>query len=212
MPGRPPRQPCTQGSVCNMAIELADDERAHWLQNQLGHPQNAVPLCLNETVMRHEYSALRFRDRAKTVASPALMHVAFIDDRRMPAIQDMIKVAKMGAGDRTAYLALLRVRSLFHGVAHQLHTANISTVSIEDVDLPSHVKCIAAGLRRLVPRSSRMRSAALFKPMVHWILPRHVEQVLVIDTDVVPLRPLDGLHSEVSIMRIRGALIGLVPE
>ena len=215
---------CESQHVCGAALRLATGAHAQWIRDRMAAEHRSTnrssgstrPLCLNATAEGDEqYSAAHFRRTVAGLgvpnASAPLLHVVFIDDRRRPEWENMIDVAQLGAGgSRTAFLALLRYPNV--NVSEALESNGFQVISAAEHDLPEHVKCIHAGLQTLVPRRSKMRGWALLKPMLHWILPTSVHAALVLDTDTVPLRPLDGLLGDLERMREAGAILGMVRE
>ena len=209
---------CASQSVCGVAMRLAGTRRAAWIAERLSDARSSgsrsrrvLPFCLNQ-------SAAAVRDESFTVdhlrslaafSVNSTMHVVFIDDRPRPSWERMLHVARLGVGSDTRFLALLRGPSA--ELRNRLAAAGMGTIDI--VRLPEHVRCIHSGLHRLVPsQAGRLGASVLLKPMLHWILPKTVERAVVLDTDVLPLRSLDGLAAEFALMRASGAVIGLVRE
>ena len=219
---------CESQPVCGAALRLATGTHAQWIRDRMAAEHRSTnrssastrPLCLKATPEGDEqYSAAHFRrtvaELGMTNASTPLLHVVFIDDRRRPEYENMIDVAQLGRGSRTAFIALLRypnVNVSGVNVSETLESNGLQVISAAENTLPKHVKCIHAGLKRLMPRRSKMRGWALLKPMLHWILPTSVHAALVLDTDTVPLQPLDGLLGDLERMREAGAILGLVRE
>lgn len=206
-------------TVCSAAVAYANSSaRSSWITkficNGLG-PAKAyggqLSTCLTNSLRAGEEDfapGLQFssaRDEAE-----GFLHVIFIDDRPSPDVGTMMSVARMGNGSKVRFVALLR-SNVLRG-RRSLHEHGFSVLSLDDAALPAHARCVHRGLERLVPKGSKMRGAALYKPMLHWLLPKEMEHALVLDSDTVPLRPLDGLLDEIPKMRRKGALIALVPE
>lgn len=208
-------------TVCAGAITHATTSaRARWIEKHICNgngPRKALggqlPLCIkglrDGAVSLNDFAPQRRIDNMSSKRE-GLLHVIFIDDRASPNIASMLDVARLGNGTMVRFVALLRNPP--SAVVQTLRERGVSIIKLDEAALPNHAVCVHRGLSRLVPRGSRMRGAALYKPMLHWLLPRHMQHVLVIDSDTVPLKPLETLLDEIPKMRSQGALVGLVPE
>ena len=231
---------CAAEHVCAAALKLADAQRGTWLRHYVGQlsPKNVThfsrfvkmprfgegtsKLCLNDTVPHEDFAQARLQRDASAAEPANVLHVVFIDDRATPDVEGMASVARHvarlgGRSERLAYIALL-----WNAPPTANATARAANIEILHVAssptrpwgpfTASGARCIYTGLQQMVPKKSKMRIAAIAKPLLHWILPDSVQQALILDTDVVPLRPLDTLLDQLAEMRRRGALIGLVHE
>ena len=215
---------CARQHVCSTALSRARLEspaRARWLLGRIDIARRRYsqrPLCLNSTLpSAHAFGRAAAVEHSRALGVPgskALLHAVFIDDRKSPNFEAMWHVARMGNGSHMRFLALVP-RPKLHDVAMEqkswLADHGFDVIYIDEASLPQHIRCVHWGLRRMVT-NKKLRYAAMLQPLVFWILPRTVRYALVLDTDLVPLRPLDALLAEVPRMRSMGALLGLVVE
>ena len=202
----------TNCTVCQAVVEYADEERAQWVgvwgSALGGHAQAKIlPYCLDTATVSVQHFDPLWRPKIP-ISSDLLLHIVFIDDRSSPDVPQMLTVARLANGTRVRFVALIHRPT----AKNELLLLEAGFL-IRHLELrPQRADCLHAGLLRLVPKGSKMRGAALFKPMLHWLLPDHIHHALILDTDTVPLRPLDALLDEIPKMRSKGALIGLVRE
>ena len=136
--------------------------------------------------------------------------IAFFDDRPNPNLETMARlvdaIREVSAGGHgVAFHALLErpVDGLPRGV-------RITALS----GLPAHVRCVQRGLARFVTTdfSGRRMAGVLHKVLIHWILPSDIGRIVMLDSDIIPLRSVSALRDEFVRMRHAGALFGLSAE
>lgn len=151
-------------------------------------PPALRPLCLNGT-----------KPPQSTAPDDGLIHIGFFDTRRTPKTAGMVAAAEQirKAADNPSKLrfhALLRASVSVPGMTHEL------------VQLPSHAQCVYAGLARLAHGPG---PAYLYKPLLHYLMPT-VRRLILLDTDVVVLRPIEQLYRQFD--RFGAAVVGVGNE
>ena len=201
-----------------------DPPHAAWISRRLPREWSDVRLDVRPACLE-AHRAARLEDgpppsdgrqhAATTTSSSSAEAIAVVlfDDRAEPHLQTMERLYQ--AVRNTSHHsqedhARAAARLEFHAVlAQPMSLPGVRVTSL--ASLPEHVRCVHAGLARLVGRRSKLRGV-LFKAMLHWILPTDVARAVVLDTDLVPLQPLTRLRREFAAMRRTGALFGAVAE
>ena len=131
-----------------------------------------------------------------------LIHVAFYDTR---------------APQRRNWMGVLRAAAVLDGQGVRLHALLASPLP---PSVPAHIRVAALELRspgarclhaNLVRLSHGPGRTYLLKPLLHFVLPPSVRRVLVLDTDVVMIRPLAELWGQFARFGPE-AVLGLVAE
>jgi len=131
-----------------------------------------------------------------------LIHVAFYDTR---------------APQRRNWMGVLRAAAMLDGPGVRLHALLASPLP---PSVPAHIRVAALELRspgarclhaNLVRLSHGPGRTYLLKPLLHFVLPPSVRRVLVLDTDVVMIRPLAELWGQFARFGPE-AVLGLVAE
>lgn len=110
------------------------------------------------------------------------IHVGFFDNSARPNINSMLRIA-----------AMVNVTSKVQFHAIMLHPRPIPGFSVWPVRLPASVLCVYDGL---IMRSSGHGPDYLFKPLLAWMLPPTIRQLILLDCDAVPLRDIRELFAE----------------
>lgn len=110
-----------------------------------------------------------------------LVHAVFFDDRKEPNVRGMLRAAQ----------PINRSHVRFHAVLST--PVDIPGMRVTRLQLPALAQCIYAGLRAI---SHGPGPHYLYKPLLHLLLPREVQRVVLLDTDVVVIRDLRELLSE----------------
>ena len=152
-------------------------------------PPEILPTCLNGT-----YPLMR-RGRLAPTTDDGLMHVAFYDTRKKANIAGMLRASRLINGSGVRLHALLA------------HPQAVPGMEVTQLHLPPRAKCIHGNLCRL---SHGPGPQYLYKPLLHWVLPVSVRRLIVLDSDVVLVRPLRELWAEFE--RFDGALVGVANE
>lgn len=198
-----------------------DPPHAAWISRRLPREWSGVRLDVRPACLEaHRTAGLEDgpppsnarQHAAATASSAEAIAVVLFDDRTEPHLQTMARlyeaVRNSSHNGHEGQSAAARLE--FHAVlAQPMSLPGVRVTSL--ASLPEHVRCVHAGLARLVSRRSKLRGV-LFKAMLHWILPTDVARAVVLDTDLVPLRPLTRLRREFAAMRQTGALFGAVAE
>ena len=217
---------CERQHVCSAALErarLVASNRAKWIYQRIDHVPDKrrptrLPLCLgdgNVTIDDFFPTATPALGASGSRQFDGLLHAVFIDDRPGPDLTAMLHIARMGNGTRMRFHALVRRPPA--GLPAEAHAAwsRSTGIRFQHIDhdlLPPHVRCVHAGLGRMVS-SMRLKYGTMLQPLLFWILPAEVEYALMLDMDLVPLRPFDHLLLEhAPRMRRAGALLGLAVE
>lgn len=126
--------------------------------------------------------------------------VALLDSRARPNINSMLRIgALLNASTATVrFHAILAASDLQHRLPGFL---------VHPLRLSPEAQCLHAGLSK---RAGGNGPSFLLKPLLPWILPTSLRRIILLDSDVVPLRDIRHLHAEFS--RFCGRLIGLVRE
>lgn len=215
-------QPFNQTYFLTRLTRGLDPPHAAWISRRLPREWSDVRLDVRPSCLKaHRTGAARLEDgpppshakqHAVAASSAEAIAVVLFDDRAEPHLQTMSTLYEAVRNVSQDHDDQVRsaVRLEFHAVlAQPLSLPGVRVTAL--ASLPDHVRCVHAGLARLVGRRSKLRGV-LYKTMLHWILPSDVSRVVVLDTDLVPLRPLTRLRREFAAMRRTGALFGAVPE
>lgn len=116
------------------------------------------------------------------VVADELLHIAFFDDRARPNIEGMLLAARQPNASHVRFHAVL---------SRPLHVPGMRVTLLRP--LPPLARCLYDGLAAI---SHGPGPHYLYKPLLHLLLPREVRRVVVLDTDVVPLRDLRLLLAE----------------
>jgi hypothetical protein len=126
-----------------------------------------------------------------------LMHVAFFDNRRDPNVHAIAWAASRLQAPGVKLHAILATAREVPGVAMD--------VNLLGWNLPRPARCLHEGLRRLATGPGRMY---LVKPLLHLILPATIRKLVLIDTDIVIVRPVAGLWAQFERFG-SGAVVGM---
>ena len=161
-------------------------------------PPHIVPSCTtNASVQRPGEAGGVSRSE-----DDGLIHVAFYDTR---------------APQRRNWMGVLRAAAMLDGPGVRLHALLASPLP---PSVPAHIRVAALELRspgarclhaNLVRLSHGPGRTYLLKPLLHFVLPPSVRRVLVLDTDVVMIRPLAELWGQFARFGPE-AVLGLVAE
>ena len=147
-------------------------------------PPPLRPSCLNHT--EGLTSAPDY-----TPAWDSKIHVAFYDTRRKPRIYDM----------RMAAALFNTTQVMFHVLLARPPQQPVPGMRVTDISrLPPLAGCLHRNLKRLAHGPGPQY---LMKPLLHWVLPREVKRVILLDTDVVVLHGIAPLWA---LVRVRTAL------
>ena len=216
---------CAKQHVCSAALAHAPPLRAQWITRRLDMQvikkrlvrPKVLPQCeAGPLPPFDEFSASQRNDLLAGLSSTEpLLHFFFIDDRPKPSLDQIAQVARQGNGSRVRFVALLMPPTSGSQASERNAWSSKTSIEIVHIDLPSLpplAKCLHAGLRRMVPRQSNLRTGAMLKPVLHALLPARMRIALTVDTDMVPMRSFDELLGHVAAMRRQGAFVGMVVE
>ena len=206
-PHHPHRSPNTSLLIERLAAESAAPAHAAWIRARLKHEQRKPALHLRPCLL-----ATPFEDGPPRYPAPRLaplrndtIGVVLFDDRPHPHTAAMLALfdALRRLGDGEDQLS-------FHAVlGTPVPMAGVTVTSLESAS--AHVRCVQRGLARFVSTKSKL-AGVLYKPLLHWLLPPGLARAIVLDTDLVPVRPLSALRADFDAMRSKRALFGAVAE
>lgn len=131
-----------------------------------------------------------------TPAWDTKIHVAFYDTRKKPATGSMLMAAALFNTSRVLFHVLL------------VHPRPVPGMRVTDVSrLPPLVECLHTRLKRLAHGPGPQY---LLKPLLHWVMPREVRRLILLDTDVVVVRGIAPLWAQ--FRRFDGAVLGVGNE
>ena len=114
--------------------------------------------------------------------SDSFIDVAFYDTRPRPDVISMRRAAALcNVSTAVRFHALLRYPMVLRDFRVTL------------LQLPPRAQCLYDGMRRI---SHGPGPQYLYKPLLHWVLPRDVKRLILLDTDVVMVRDVRELHAE----------------
>jgi len=122
--------------------------------------------------------------------------VAFFDTRPYPDVASM---------RRAAALANSTGRVRFHALLK--HPVSMPGFRVTLLNLPPLAQCLYDGMRRL---SHGPGPQYLYKPLLHHVMPRDVERLILLDTDVVMVRDVRDLFAEFG--RFGTSVLGIANE
>ena len=179
-----------------------EESHASWVRQRLQsdwalRPIQTLPSCL-QGEMPSSSSTEQSND--------GKLHVALFDDRPEPNVRAMMGFVRM------LRHVTIGGSMTFHAILAQQRTLpGIRVTSLRDA-VPDRVRCIMSGMARLLTsRRGKRMQGVLYKVMLHWLLP-DVNRIVLLDSDLVPLRDLAELKGAFHLMRRSGALFGLAPE
>lgn len=176
-----------------------------------------VPTCARDHVALRAPCLSSNRSGHAPAAARAVLrgvHVAIVDDR---AAVDFGAIGALFARARALEVAAAAAAAI---VTHAVLDRRHASVSVREVD---HVHAVlgaplaaakeAACLHRNMGRSCSRQAcrAFLYKPLLHLLLPSSVQKLLVLDGDLVLLRPLSELWDEFRSFP-SSAVVGLAVE
>lgn len=194
-----------------------DESHAAWVTRRLsaewrkGFDATLLGACLSplntglDILSRSESLARRPQLGVTTGLKHQKLAVGLFDDRSNPNVEAMLQlfdaIRRVSDANALVFHALLRESMSLPGV----HVTALDSI-------PEHARCVQRGLARFVSEHGKSMSGVLHKVMLHWILPADVGRLILLDTDLVPLRDLATLKDEFGTMRRRGALFGVAAE
>uniref|UniRef100_A0A7S0PZA7 Hexosyltransferase n=1 Tax=Coccolithus braarudii TaxID=221442 RepID=A0A7S0PZA7_9EUKA len=121
--------------------------------------------------------------------------VAFYDTRSNPNEKGMRRAAALFNSSRVRFHALLS------------YPREIQGMHVTVLSLPDPARCIYRNLCRL---SHGPGPKYLYKPLLHWVFSQDVKRIIVLDTDVVVIRPISELWAQFD--HFGDAMIGIAYE
>lgn len=122
-----------------------------------------------------------------------------MDTSARPNCNSMLRVAAMlNTTPRIRFHAILN---------HSLPPCELPGFRFTRLTLPAEAQCLHKALSR---RSWGHGPAFLYKPLLHYVMPRTVRRLILLDNDCVPLRDIRELFDE--FRRFAGRLIGVANE
>jgi len=159
------------------------------MKAHLKRPPEVLPTCLpSQQLSLHTVDD----------ADDGIMHVAFYDTRPRSKLKldGMLRAAALLNSSRVRFHALL------------MYPRDIPGMRVTKLKLPKEGECLYQNLRRLAHGPGPQY---LYKPLLHWVFPPDVKRVVVLDSDVVVLRPLEMLWAEFDRFS-PSALLGIANE
>ena len=173
-------------------------------------PVTQIPQCLTGQTAPdpHDAAALAaaqgkvtaahtdFMDSSPPLPQTPWVDIAFYDTRPRPDVASMRRAS-----------ALCNVSSYVRFHALLKYPITIPGFRVTLLKLPTRAQCLYDGMRRI---SHGPGPQYLYKPLLHWVMPREVEKLILLDTDVVMVRDVRELHAEFS--RFGTAVLGVGNE
>lgn len=130
-----------------------------------------------------------------TSAEP-FIDIAFYDTRARPDVVSMRRAAGLcNVSSRVRFHALLKYPMV------------LPDFRVTLLQLPPRAQCLYDGMRRI---SHGPGPQYLYKPLLHWVMSRDVEKLILLDTDIVMVRDVRELHAEFA--RFGSAVLGVGNE
>lgn len=177
-------------------------------------PPPVLPACLDANRALSPWPSLV--NQAKTADGPAgpwpadAMHVGFFDTRSDTNVQLFGQVIELARRVETSRAPIIPHAILLSRPPQALPRGFVLHLLTPFTEMAGSTvaQCLFAGLNRLSHGPGRYY---VWKPLMHLLLPASVDRLLLLDTDVVIIRPLSELWA-VFAQFSPTAVIGIAPE
>ncbi len=146
----------------------------------LGRPKEPVtrrPACLSNTSR-----AAEGEPGLASIGDDDPIDIAFYDTRPRVSTASMLAAAALAnTSSRVRFHALLR------------YPVRIPGFRVHSLSLPPAAKCLYDGMARLAHGPGPQY---LYKPLLHWVMPKDVRKLILLDTDVIVVRDIARLYAQ----------------
>jgi hypothetical protein len=150
-------------------------------------------------------------DSVSDAGSRSAVQIGFFDSRNSPDLTGMMRVVRLARHLEDTYGTTARI--IAHAILFSRPTEAPAGMQVHLVDPRLHANhslahCLHARLRGLCHGPGAIY---MWKPLAFLLLPVHIEHLLLIDTDIVPIQPLSRLWASAAAFGPR-SVIGISRE
>ena len=139
------------------------------------------------------------------------VQIGFFDSRNSPVLAGMLRVVRLARHLEATYGTTARI--VAHAILFSLPTEAPAGMQLHVIDPRLHANHSLAHCSHAMLRGLCHGPGAIYmwKPLAFLLLPVHIEHLLLIDTDIVPIQPLSRLWASAAAFGPR-SVIGISRE